>query len=73
MEPEVRAFLQKVGLSVFVALVWLSINSVAAIKNDNAFIQGPLRLANILFYIWFIISLVLLVYIYKKLWRSNKS
>lgn len=68
MEPETLAFLKRVGYSIFIALVWLAINATAAIKGDNAFIGDHISLRNILFYVWFIISLVILLKIYKKLW-----
>jgi hypothetical protein len=71
MEPGVVEFLKRVGMSIGIALLWLGINAIAAIKGDNAFIEGPVRLGNILFYLWFIISIVALVIIIKKLWNKD--
>lgn len=70
MEPEATAFLRRVGKSIMLGFVWLAVNSTAAIKGDNAFITDHIRLANVLFYIWFIISVVLLVIISKKIWTN---
>jgi hypothetical protein len=68
MEPETLAFLKRISLTLLIALVWLAINATAAIKGDNAFIGDHLTLGNVLFYIWLVISLVLLLFIYKKMW-----
>ena len=68
MEPEATAFLRRVGKSLIIGFIWLAINATAAIKGDNAFIVDHIRLGNILFYIWFVISIVLLVIISKKIW-----
>lgn len=72
MEPEARAFLKKVANSLSIGFLWLAITVTAAIKGDNAFIEGKLRLGNVLFYIWFLISLLLLIWFYKKIW-GNKA
>ncbi len=72
MEPEVLAFLKRIALSLFLGIVWLSITAVAAIKGDNAFIEGSVRLGNVLFYIWFFISVVVLVKMFKKLWKNDR-
>lgn len=71
MEQDAAEFLKRVGTSLSVALVWLCINVTAAIVNDNAFIKGDIRLANILFYTWFIASTIALVMIYKKIWGKS--
>lgn len=69
MEPEMAAFLKKISYSILIAVAWLGITSIAAIKGDNAFVEGDVRLGNVLFYCWFIISILLLVWIYRKLWK----
>ncbi len=71
MEPEVRAFLIRVAQSIFVGLAWMSINSTFGIMYDFAFIHNKLSLANILFYIWFIVSLALLLWFYIRLWKKS--
>jgi hypothetical protein len=68
MEPEMVAFLKRIGFTIFLALVWLAINATAAIKGDNAFIGDHITIANVLFYLWFVISLVILLWIYKRMW-----
>ncbi|HEX8277954.1 MAG TPA: hypothetical protein VF540_04635 [Segetibacter sp.] len=71
MEPEAAAFLRRVGNSLAIGFVWLAVNATAAIKGDNAFIGDQITIGNILFYIWFLISIVILVILYKKIWRDK--
>jgi hypothetical protein len=71
MEEGVREFLKRVGYSIAIAFTWLAITAIAAIKGDNAFIQGPVRPANVIFYIWFVISVVLLIKGLKKIWNKK--
>ncbi len=71
MEPEASAFLRRVGNSLAIGFVWLAVNATAAIKGDNAFIGDHLTIGNILFYIWFIISIYILIIIYKKMWVNK--
>ncbi len=71
MEPEVAAFLRRVGWSLTIGFVWLAVNATAAIKGDNAFIGDHITLGNVLFYLWFIISIIILVLVYKKMWTGK--
>ena len=71
MEPEAAAFLRRVGNSLAIGFIWLAVNATAAIKGDNAFIGDQITIGNILFYIWFVISIVILVVLYKKIWRDK--
>lgn len=71
MEPEAAAFLRRVANSLAIGFIWLAVNAIAAIKGDNAFIGDHLTLGNILFYIWFVLSIVILVLLYKKIWADR--
>ncbi len=71
MEPEAAAFLRRVGNSLAIGFIWLAINTTAAIKGDNAFIGDHITIGNILFYLWFVISIVILVKLYKKIWKDR--
>ena len=68
MEPEAAAFLRRVANSLAVGFIWLATNAIAAIKGDNAFVGDHVTVANILFYVWFIASIVILLIVLKKLW-----
>jgi hypothetical protein len=71
MEPGVREFLKRVGYSIGVGFLWLAITAIAAIKGDNAFIEGPVRIGNIIFYVWFVISVVILIKVLRKIWNRD--
>jgi surface polysaccharide O-acyltransferase-like enzyme len=71
MEPEAAAFLRRVANSIAIGFIWLAVNAVAAIKGDNAFIGDHLTIGNVLYYIWFVTSIVILVIIYKKIWVNK--
>lgn len=71
MEPEVREFLSRISLSLGLAVLWLSINSTAGIMYDLAFIHGRPTIGNIIFYIWFIISIIITARLYRRLWKNK--
>ena len=71
MDPEAAAFLRRIVKTLTIGFVWLALTCTFAIKGDNAFINGSLRLGNVLFYLWFIASVVALIFIYKKLWGGE--
>ncbi len=71
MEPEVREFLKRVGLSIGVGFLWLAITAIAALKGDNGFIEGPIRVANVLFYAWVVISIIIVIKLMKKIWDRD--
>ena len=73
METDVAAFLRKVAKSIFIGFCWLAINAIAAIKGDNAFVGERVKAGNIIFYIWFVISIVILIIIYRKMWRAKSE
>ena len=70
MEPEAAAFLRLIVRTLTLGFVWLALTCTFAIKGDNAFITGTVRPGNILFYIWFIVSVVALVFAFKKMWGT---
>ena len=75
MEPEALELLKKVSKSIFLAVLWLGVNSIAAIKGDHAFIKNAWTLGNIVFYIWLVISILILVLLLNKIWapKANQS
>jgi len=70
MEPEVRAFLQRISYSLGIGLLWMIINSTAGIMFDLAFVHGSVSLGNVLFYIWFVASFVFMLWLYVRLWKK---
>lgn len=70
MEPEVKKYLKKVMNSVFIGLLWLSLNVLGGLYWDYAIVSGGLSLGNIIFYVWFILSLAFLLRYYYKVWKD---
>lgn len=71
MEPEMVAFLKRVGKSITIAFCWLAITATAAIKGDNAFIGEHITIGNILFYLWLIVSIIVLIVVFRKMWFAK--
>ena len=71
MEPEAAAFLKRVGKSMSLAFLWLALTCVFAIKGDNAFVTGSIRLGNVLFYLYFFASILALVFFIRKMWSDE--
>lgn len=70
MEPEVRAFLQRISVTIFVGLLWMSINSTLGIMFNFAFYEDKPKIENIIFYIWLIASLTWMIRYYIRLWKK---
>jgi len=70
LEPEVRAYLIRILNTMSLALLWMIINSTAGIMFDYAFIHDTITAGNIIFYCWFIISFVVLIWYFIKLWNK---
>lgn len=70
MEPEVVAFLKRVGLSIFLTFCWLALNVTVGLRFNLAFVEGSVSLGNILFYIWMVISFIMLLIYLLKLWSK---
>jgi hypothetical protein len=70
MEPEIREFLLRVAKTVFMGLLWMMVNSTIGIMFDLAFIHENISIFNIIFYVWFLITLALLVWYYVRLWKK---
>ncbi len=69
MEPEVGKYLAKILSSISMALLWMLINTTIGIGLNYAFFNDKPSIANYIFYVWFLLSLALLVrYLYKK-WK----
>ncbi len=69
MEPEVGKYLAKILSSISMTLLWMLINTTIGIGLNYAFFDNKPSRANYIFYIWFLLSLALLLrYLYKK-WK----
>lgn len=70
MEPGVREYLLRIVNTLSVGLVWLAINSTMGIMYDYAFIHDKITLGNILFFVWFVISLTAFLWWVIRLWSK---
>jgi hypothetical protein len=69
MEPDIRNFLSKVMSSLSVGLLWLLINTTVGIGFGYAFFEKRPTAGNYIFYLWFLVSLFLLIRYYRKKWK----
>lgn len=53
-----------------VGLLWMAINSTLGIMYGFAFVQDKLKAGNIVFYLWFLISLGFFLWWVIRLWRK---
>jgi hypothetical protein len=72
MEPEVRAFLQKIVWSLSAIMVWMLINILVGIKWGYALFETGHTLGSVIFYTWIMISSYFLFRLYQKFW-GNKT
>jgi len=71
IEPEVKDFLKRIVLSVFVGLFWLMLNMIIGIYFGLLFVENKISIGNIIFYSIFIISLVALIWFYYRTWKTK--
>jgi len=71
MEPEVRKYLFKVLNSLCYGLLWMALNVLGGLYWGYAIINGKLSVANVLFFAWFVLSLLVLLYLYYRIWSTS--
>ena len=71
LEPEVKDFLKKIIQSVFVGLLWMFANMIMGIFMGWLFISERIRAVNIIFYIFFAASSVVMVLFYYRTWKKK--
>ena len=70
-EPDTKDFLKKIIQSVFVGLSWMFVNMTAGIYFGLLFVYDSISIGNIIFYIFFVVSLAFLVWFYYKTWKRK--
>ena len=73
MEPEARAFLLLIVQTISMAMLWMLVNMTAGIYFNLAFFEGSPSIANIIYYIFFLITFALLILYFKKKWKGFKE
>jgi len=71
LEPEVAAFLKRIITTIFLSLFWMCISSTAGIMFGYAFVDANIQIANIIFYVWLLISFPLLFWYIRKIWSKK--
>jgi len=69
IEPEVKKYLRKVGYSFFAGLMWLLVNVTLGLYFKWAIAENGVTVINIIFYIWFLLSIGLLIYYMYRTWK----
>ena len=70
MEPGVKEYLLRIVNTISLGVVWMAINSTFGIMYDYAFIHEHITTGNIIFYIWFLISLVAFLWWLIRVWSK---
>ena len=70
MEPGVKQYLTRILNTMSLGLVWMIVNSTLGIMYDYAFIHDRMSMGNILFYIWFVLSLVVFLWWVIRVWSK---
>jgi len=52
-------------------MFWLLINTLAGLKFELAILDGNHIIGTIIFYCWLVLSFVLLIKLFKKLWSQH--
>lgn len=74
MEEDAKQFLLRVVRSLTAALLWLFINMTLGIYIGLLLFDQAPSTANIIFYIWFILSIGLLIrYLMKVWWPKDRT
>ncbi len=70
MEPKIVAYLKRIIKTLIIGLVWMAINVRFGIMSNYAFVEYKISTGNIIYYIWFLISLSFLGYYMYKIWKD---
>lgn len=71
MEPELKDFLRRIVWSVSLGFFWLVFTLGIGAYNQLLVPENGITTGNIIFYIWFAISLAALIYINYRIWRKK--
>ena len=69
MEDETRVFLVRIANTVSIVLLWMMVNVFTGIYLELGFFEGSPSLQNILYYIFFLTTFIVLLIHLKKKWR----
>ncbi|HEY2721312.1 MAG TPA: hypothetical protein VGI82_06290 [Chitinophagaceae bacterium] len=70
MEPDTKKYLLRVLNSLFAGLLWMALNVLGGLYFGFAIVEKKLSISNILFFVWFLFSLLALLYYFFRIWRK---
>jgi hypothetical protein len=73
MEEDAKQFLLRVVRSLTAALLWLFINMILGIYIGLLLFEDVPSTANIIFYVWFVLSIGLLIRYLVKIWFPKNT
>jgi len=71
LEPELKDFLKKILQSFFAGLCWMMANMIAGIFFGLLFVRDRITTGNIIFYLFFLSSLIWLLRFYYRTWKKK--
>ncbi|MFM9908810.1 MAG: hypothetical protein ACKVOW_05660 [Chitinophagaceae bacterium] len=71
MEEDASRFLKRIVWSLSSGLVWMFINLGMGIYNGWMVPKEKIGITNIIFYIWMVVSLILLIWINRRIWKDK--
>lgn len=73
MDPAVKRYFKKIVNSFVLGITWLMILAMAGIYFELAVIDGGIKWYNILFYAFFLVSLIWMIRYFQKSWTPEKE
>lgn len=71
MDPEVKKYFRKIINSFFIGLLWMFVMATLGLYFQLGLIDGKLQWYNWIFYGFTLLSLVILLRLYYKIWRED--
>lgn len=71
MEEDASRFLKRIVWTISSVLIWMIINLGLGIFNGWMIPEHGVAITNILFYVWLLISLVILIWFNYKIWKEK--
>jgi hypothetical protein len=71
MEPKIILYLKRIVKTISIALIWMIINTRLGINSNYAFIEGSIKTSNIVFYSWFVASLIAMLFYFYNVWKED--
>jgi hypothetical protein len=70
MEPDIREFFKRLSLCIGLLVVWMMINMTIGVKLGYAFFDKSVQTGNIIFYIWVLLSFIVMVKLFFRIWKK---